>query len=102
VSIEAPESYEQLFDEYFNYTVGLVKKLGIDPQRAEDVASSIILRFYERDFLSKFDPTLVFDYKGSKRPARFKSFLNAFVSVYCRHYRQRQNIEKSREPLICE
>lgn len=97
----APKDYAELFTMYYDYVVGLVHKMGIDVQRKEDVASEILLRFYERDFLHRFDPSLVFSYNGEPRPARFKSFLNAFVMAYVRNHRDRQNRLRRRELLIC-
>lgn len=100
--VSAPASYEELYRMYYNYVVSLVRRMGIDEDRKEDVASSILLRFYERDFLAKFDPSLVFSYNGEKRPARFKSFLSKFVIIYVRSHREKQINRARRELLICD
>lgn len=97
-----PESYADLFEKYYTFVVRLVWRLGIDGQRAEDVASEILLRFYERDFLDKYDPDKVIYHDGERRPARFKSFLTGFVSVYVRGHRDRQALARYREPLSCD
>lgn len=101
-STKAPADYDALYRDYYKYVCSLVRKFGIDEGSKEDVASSILLRFYERDFLHEFNPDLEFTYRGEKRPARFKSFLNAFVELYVRHHRDRQRTLKEREPLVCD
>lgn len=96
----APASYADLFQMYYPYVVSLVRKHGIDDNRKEDVASEILLRFFERDFLDKFDPDLVFHYDGQDRPARFKSFLTKFVLTYLKGHRDKQHRLTTREVLI--
>jgi DNA-directed RNA polymerase specialized sigma24 family protein len=98
----APSSYDELFRTYYAFVVGLVGKQGIAPDNREDVASEILLRFYERDFLAEFDPSLTFEVKGKVVKARFKSFLSAFVVNYVRSHRDRQNLRMKREPLIVD
>lgn len=100
--VSAPVDYADLFRRYYSYVVALVRRAGIDDNRAEDVASDILLRFLERGFLDKFDPTLVFHYDGQERPARFKSFLSKFVLAYCRGHWDKQQRDKYREPLVCD
>src|SRR5215216_488189 len=96
----APGSYDELFRNYYPFVVGLVGKQGIAVDNREDVASEILLRFYERDFLNEFNPDLTFEVKGRIVRARFKSFLSAFVVNYVRSHRDRQNLRLRREPLI--
>lgn len=91
-----PSSYDELFDEYFGYVKGLVAKLGI--RESEDIASEILIRFIARDFLEKYDPTVV----GHGKQTNFKAFLRAFVERYVRHYRERQGVRDHREPLQCD
>jgi hypothetical protein len=98
----APTNYEALFDMYYDYVCKLVRKFGIDEQNKEDVASDVLLRFYERNFLEKFDPDFVTEYNGEIKPARFQSFLNAFVSLYVRGHRGNQKLRKDREPLMVD
>lgn len=100
--VSAPENYADLFTTYYTYVVCLVRKMGIDSEHSEDVASEILLRFYERDFLAKFDPTLVFEYEGQKRPARFKSFLTRFVMVYVRGMWDKQQRIADRELMVID
>lgn len=93
----APSDYAELHRNYYEYVVHLVYRQGIDYQAKEDVASEILLRFYERDFLSKYDPARVFEYAGEARPARFKTFLSSFVLTYVQSYRDRQRRRWERE-----
>jgi len=100
--VSAPADYAAFFRQYRSYVITLVKKVGIDPQHAEDVASEIMLRFMERDFLKEFDPTLTFVYQGEIRPARFKSFLSRFVLIYARGHRDKQLRQMTRELLLVD
>lgn len=98
--VSAPVDYDDLHRQYFDFTVRLVSRLGI--RDAEDVAQAILMRFWERDFLQEFNPDLTFDVRGKQVTAKFKSFLSAFIERYCRHYRERQGIHDTREPLRCD
>lgn len=100
--VSAPANYADLFQQYYGYVVSLVRRSGIEISRAEDVASEILLRFFERDFLNVFDPTLVFHYQGRAHPARFKSFLTKFVLTYLRGHIDRQDRLHRRELLLCD
>lgn len=95
----APKDYEDLYRQYYEYVVILVRKFGIEENSVEDVASSILMRFFERDFLNEFDPNLVFIFKGEERRARFKSFLSKFVLTYVQSYRDKQTRRNRREVL---
>lgn len=97
--VSAPRDYAELFDIYYAYVVNLVHHLGIHESRKEDVASEILTRFLERDFLAKFDPTLVFTHEGKQHPARFKNFLSKFVASYVRGHYDKQQRLTSREVL---
>jgi DNA-directed RNA polymerase specialized sigma24 family protein len=98
----APKDYAELFSKYYDFVVNLVRRMGIDESRKEDVASEILLRFYERDFLNEFDPTMTFEYQGEIRPARFKSFLSKFVLAYVRGHWDKQRRLHTREVLIVD
>lgn len=100
--MSAPKNYAELFEVYYAYVVNLVNRMGIKDSLKEDVASEILTRFYERDFLAQFDPTLVFIYAGEERPARFKSFLSKFVLAYVRGHYDKQQRQSQREVLICD
>ncbi len=100
--VSAPGDYVSFYRTYRPIVVGLVKKYGIDPQHADDVASEIMLRFLERDFLVQFNPSLVFMYEGETRPARFRSFLANFVKRYCQGHRDKLHRIRSREPQLID
>lgn len=103
--VAAPVDYEMLHRTYYAYVCGLVGQQGIPSDRREDVASDILLRFMERDFLNPeigFDPTHTFVRGGEVKTARFKSFLNAFVISYVRGHRDRINNRSQRERLILD
>lgn len=94
-----PTSFEEMFDHYYDYVVRLVYKSGIDFQNSEDVAMSILTRFYERDALSFFDADHTTNHGGVERRAVFRTFLSGFVRDYVQHYRDRQRIRQDREGL---
>lgn len=98
----APEDYAALHRIYFPFMVNLVAKNGIDENNKEDVASEILLRLIEKRFLEQFDPDMVFEYQGEKRPARFKSFLARAVTVYARGHYDKQKRTARREVQICD
>lgn len=100
VESDAPSSYEELFTEYFDYVRGLVRSLGI--RENDDVASEIMVRFYARGFLEKYDPTITVTRGGVEKQTSFRAFLRAFVERYSRHYRERQGVRDHREPLKCD
>lgn len=100
--VSAPGDYVSFYRTYRPIVVGLVKSCGIDPQHADDIASEIMLRFLERDFLVEFDPTLVFTYEGEKRPAKFRSFLSTFVKRYCKGHRDRLTRIRTREQQLID
>lgn len=93
----APKTYEDLHRIYYRFVVNVVRQAGIEEASAEDVASSILLRLYERDFLDKFNPQLVFLHDGEEHKARFKSFLTKTVLLYVRSYREKQTRRNQRE-----
>jgi hypothetical protein len=98
----APKDYDEVFRIYFRYIVRLVHRFGIDDEHKEDVACDILARFMERDFLAKFDPTMVFLYEGKLRPARFKSFISNFVITYVRGCGDKIRRGQNREKLLCD
>lgn len=101
-TVSAPADYAALYTQYWDYVLTLVRRFGFEENKREDMAAEILLRFYERDFLAKFDPTLVFEYQGQERPARFKSFLTKFVLIYLRGLKDKQRRQSAREKLLCD
>ncbi len=88
-----PSSFEELYSHYYSYVVKYVVKLGITPQNAEDVAQTVLAKFFEKDALSNFDQ----NYFEGSRKALFTTFLSGFVELYVRHYRDRQQKQEYRE-----
>lgn len=97
-----PSSFEQMYEHYYTYVLQLTVRGGIDRQEAEDVAQTILTRFYERDALSDFDPEFTSVYDGVIRKATFSTFLSGFVTIYLRHHRERHIIRKSRELTLVD
>lgn len=105
---QAPTSYAELFDRYYDYVIYIVKRSGIREQDAEDVASEILAKFYEKDFLAKFTPEEWYannrDEFGSRphKMPKFRGFLRAFVSKYVLQWRDKQHTRDRKEPHRCE
>lgn len=100
--VSAPANYDELYRKYYRFVVALVQKHGICESNAEDVASEILERFWERDFLSEFDGDAVFEHDGVQYRARFKSFLSKFVIAYLPGHRDRQTKRAHRELLLMD
>lgn len=103
-----PTTYAELFDRYYDYVVWIVKRSGIREQDAEDVASEILAKFYEKDFLAKFNPEewlashrSDFGTRPPKLP-KFRGFLRSFVSKYVLQWRDKQYTRDRKEPVRCE
>lgn len=92
-----PTTFSDMFQHYYPYVVKLVAKMGIDQQSTEDVAMTILTKFYEKDALSDFDPTFQTSHGGVVRSAKFRTFLSGFVVTYVQHYRTRQTKQAYRE-----
>lgn len=97
-----PESFEDMYSHYYEYVVRLVASFGIEQENAEDVAQSILMKFFEHDALSDFDTGYTTSYGGVTRRAVFRTFLSGFVKSYVRHFRERQAIMRVREGLSTE
>lgn len=94
---DVPQDFSEMFDRYYDYVVRLVAQSGIDFQNAEDVAMTILTKFFEKDALSDFDPEYTTEYGGVTRKAVFRTFLSGFVKTYVRHYKDRQRLQAQRE-----
>jgi hypothetical protein len=58
---------------------------------------SILETFFEKDVLSDYDPTRMNQAPNGQRKAVFRTFLSGFVSLYVRHYREKQMKQAVRE-----
>jgi DNA-directed RNA polymerase specialized sigma24 family protein len=94
----APSDYGQLYTEYFDYIKLLVQNYGIQEWNAEDVADEILLKFYEKGFLEKFDPEFTAEVGGRRRRSSFTGFLSGFTWKYTLAYRDQQMTRMRREP----
>lgn len=92
-----PADFSDLFENYYPYVTHLVQKFGIEAQNSEDVAMTILTKFYEKDVLADYSPTFTSHHGGVERPAVFSTFLSGFVFSYVRHYRNRQTLGIRRE-----
>lgn len=97
-----PTDYSDLFQTYFPYVKFLVSRGGIDPLNVEDVAMTVLSKFLEKDALADFDPEHTVSYGGVDRKTVFSTFLTGFITIYLRHYRDRQNIQRSRERIVLD
>lgn len=88
-----PADFDDLFRNYYVYTIRLVHKAGIQHKNAEDVASTILMKAFEHGLLADYDPERL----TNGRRASFHTFLGGFVLKYVRHYRERQAIGIERE-----
>jgi DNA-directed RNA polymerase specialized sigma24 family protein len=92
-----PGSFSEMYSHYYDYCVRLVAKQGIEEQSAEDVAQTILVKFFEHNALADYDPEHTTVVNGQQRRAAFRTFLASFVIAYLRHYVNRQAIHKNRE-----
>jgi hypothetical protein len=92
----------ELFEEYYDYVRRLCRRKGIPAQEVDDTASDIMLRLYERDVPSMFDPGYVSQYDGKSIPANWKTFLTAQVNLYLRGKRDAIERRRYREPALCD
>lgn len=97
-----PADAEDLIRRYRDYVVGLVRKLGIPAQDAEDVANDILARELEVGVLDMYDPEFVSVHKGEARKVTFRAFLSHRVSLRVRGKRDQIQRRAGREVLICD
>lgn len=98
-----PKSDAELFEQYYDEVKRLVYKAGVRGQDTADIASDILLRFYERKMLAKYDPTLEFEQTdGSFRSASFRTFLYGFVKLYMWGKSERYKAQLERELIILD
>lgn len=94
-----PTSFEDMFTHYYDYVVRLVATSGIEFQSAEDVAMTILEKFFAKGVLEDFNPEFTTEHGGVTRKAVFRTFLSGFVKTYVRHYVDRQRKQGEREGL---
>lgn len=94
-----PVDYGQLFDWYFEYIKRIVSRNGIQEQDVEDVASEILVRFIDKDYLTKFEEGRWFDTPDGRKQSRFQGYLASIVGKYVLNYRDKQRLSAEREPV---
>jgi hypothetical protein len=97
-----PSSYEEMMELYYDYVVGLVRKLGIPPQEADDVTQDILLAEFKADILAMYDPAHTVEHQGKVKNCTFRAFLSARVALRCRGKRDQVNRRLNREVLTCD
>lgn len=98
--VTAPDSYDQLFDEWFEYIKALMVKQGI--RTPDDAAMSIIETLIKNDYLGKFDPEYTAEYGGQVKRTRFGGYLSGIAVKYSLNLRDRQAVKDRKEPKHCE
>lgn len=83
-----PKSFDELFRHYYPFVTQLVIRRGIARQNADDVSQAILLKFWENDVLTDFNPEMIV---RSGRRTVFGSFLGAFILAYLPRHWERQN-----------
>jgi hypothetical protein len=77
-----PLTYEEFFQDYWKYTITILRNnWRIPNHEVEDMASRIMTRFVERDFLPKYDPE-------KAEGAGFKTFWIGFIRAYVMGWRK--------------
>jgi hypothetical protein len=105
-----PSSPEEFVRLYRDYVIGLVCKLGVPSQDAEDVADDILyaeLRAkdhegQEKGILALYNPEFTVELGGETRRVTFRAFLSSRVARRVRGKRETLQRRASRELLICD
>ena len=97
-----PSDIGELYEHYIGVVRAEVLRAGIDAKDVEDVAHDLIVKFWEKDFISEYDPTKVFDTASGKKRARFKTLLRSFIRNYVRQDLDKQRNRARREPVHLE
>jgi hypothetical protein len=98
--VARPATVEEFYLQYRGRVEASVRRQGI--VEWEDVASDILCRFIERDFLNKFDPDYTSVHDGVTYHAKFSRFVDGFVKTYCRGHRDRERRRFRREALVLD
>ncbi len=97
-----PRDYAEVFQTYAPHVRRRVIAHGIEDQNADDVTSELLLRFMERGSLEKYDPDRQFATAGQMRTASFETYLYRHVDIAVQGHRDKQNKQRTREPLVCD
>ena len=86
-----PSNMDELARHYYGFIVGMVRKLGIPDQEAQDSAQYILERLEKTGALAQFDPGHLTEHQGRQVKTRFSTFLGAKVMRYCMGERGRSS-----------
>lgn len=87
-NISAPKSYEEFLSVWGDYVKAIVKLQNwVLPQNVEDITQEILIDFYSKDYLNKYDPS----------KSKFNTFMANFTNIRLRGKRTQFNRLKSRE-----
>lgn len=98
----APDNYTDFCEQYAPYVSGLLRTKGCPVTEVEEMTQEIMTKMIEKDIIHIFEPELVFEFDGEPRPARFKSFVSAFVSKYSMSQGERSSKYRYRNQLILD
>lgn len=119
----APADYAELFEQYYDLVMYIVRKNGIREADVEDVGRDLLVTFMEKDAihwyrppcycdkpkLRKVDPDrnmyecpkcdgVLFKVKSGWKRSRFPGFFRDWMSLYIRQHRDRQMVRDRKEP----
>lgn len=99
-----PSDYAALFENYMPMIRSIVSKAGITAKDVDDVSMELLVKFMEKDALSWYDPTKLFDVGPNPRiagprmrPAKFQGLLRGFCRAWVRQHVDKQKLRGHRE-----
>lgn len=102
VAAGVPRDADELVRIYRDYVIGLVTKLGIPAQDAEDVTNDILERELAVGVIDMYNPDFTVSHQGQQKNVTFRAFLSARVSLRVRGKRDQIQRRTGRELLICD
>ena len=97
-----PSNMDELARHYYGFIIGMVRKLGIPDQEAQDSAQYILERLDKTGALAQFDPGHLTEHQGRQVTTRFSTFLGAKVMRYCIGERGRLQKRSGHELLLLD
>jgi hypothetical protein len=105
-----PGTDEEFIRQYRGYVIGLVRRAGIAPQDAEDVADEILLaeltaRNHQKEEVgirALYDPEHTAEHQGVTQRVSFRAFLSHRVMLRVRGKGDSIRKRAAREPLLCD
>jgi hypothetical protein len=97
-----PADIGELYEHYINIVKAEVVRAGVDMVDVEDVCQDLIIKFWQKDFIGKYDPTRLSDTPKGKRRPKFTTLLRVFVRSYVRQDLDKQRNRARREPVRLE